>query len=185
MCFSITPQAAVNHQAEDVNNRFEPADRLHLSGQCFEAYTRITVTKKGETHFWLLSSVLLIEEGSQDIFVCLYVLMRWMHVLLSIAVYLLLWPSTWVHQAKHVCDNFLSLSQKKILKLKICHRTLEGLKSCQKSSESARSAELSVALDDCWHEWYWGPGLVTCLTSLFVDLCYIDMHLVCIRYTYT
>ena len=54
--------------------------------------------------------------------------------------------------AKHVCDNFLSLSQRKILKLKICHRTLEGLKSCQKSSESARSAELSVALDDCWHE---------------------------------
>ena len=31
---SISPQAAVNHRPEDVNNRFERVDRLHLSGQC-------------------------------------------------------------------------------------------------------------------------------------------------------
>ena len=33
-CFSISLQAAVNHRPEDVNNPFERADWLHLSGQC-------------------------------------------------------------------------------------------------------------------------------------------------------
>ena len=100
--------------------------------------------------------------------VYLYIL-RCTGVLLWLAFYLLLWPSPWAHQAKHVCNNFFCFSVSKYCdwKFVIVHWELKVVKSPVKARGQQHFQWLGMTAG-------WGPGhMLQCFwyISRFVDLC--------------
>ena len=100
--------------------------------------------------------------------VCLYIL-RCTGVLLWLAFYLLLWPSPWAHQAKHVCNNFFCFYVSKYCdwKFVIVHWELKVVKSPVKARGQQHFQWLGMTAG-------WGPGhMLQCFwyISRFVDLC--------------